>query len=123
MGLDSYIFSEEIPTEREDVLNKLDGTEAQRKKELYWRKHWEVVGFFNDYNGEEIENCDEFEITLECLTDFKKFLETHKEEEVDDGYNYYGENHITRLQDIKKIDNLIANTDFDKTKLYFYSWW
>jgi len=77
---------------------------------MYWRKCYEINDWF--CNMIDVENCKHIKVEKEELLALIEYL---KEEEGDD---YFKPN-----QEIKQLNDIIAETDWDNEEIYYYAWW
>ena len=121
MGLDSYLYKVDIKPEIEQVFDKLVGAGIEYEEVLYWRKNYALLEWFRE-NMCDIDNCVYHEVSKEI---FEKWLydlenDTLEYEYETDDEKYNIENMVRDMDMIMKI---LKETDFTKTKFFFYNWW
>ena len=118
MGLDMNIYRKPILSDREKLLNELDGTKEVWRDVIYWRKFWELQEVIGDIVGENIENCEKYKLNKENILDIINWLELSEyNKEID-------EEHRANFGDyIENLTKLIEETDFTKYELYYTGWW
>jgi len=112
MGLDTYLHRQEQKPEIEQVFDKLIGVDAEMEEVLYWRKNYNLLEWFRIRLG-EVDNCKYHEIDKSVFVDWLEALENET-------LNY--EFSIVK-RDKKMIIKILKETDFKKTKFFFYNWW
>lgn len=141
MGLDMYLLkrnASDIPT-----LNK-DGTEHYNWKEIaYWRKANAIHDWFLEYyNLPEDFNCQDQEVTAECLQELvdtcKFVLSKRYEPEAEEvaetnlptaggfffGGTDYDEYYYLKLEDtVEQLEKVIYETDWGNEIVCYTCWW
>lgn len=117
MGLDMSIYRKVKENTKEELLNKLEGKEEYIQV-AYWRKFWELQDAIVDILGENIENCKEYELDEDNIKSIIDWLEQNKDNK---DINEWSLSDIPN--DIKHLNRLIAETDFDVYKLIYSGWW
>jgi len=108
MGLDMYL-EKKSKNWKQKMLASLENKE-EYEEVRYWRKCYQIHDWFCD--NFEVENCEYAEVSKEELLQLVEYL---KEEEGDD---YFKPN-----EEIKQLNKIITETDWDNEEIYYYAWW
>ena len=100
---------------KQKILNSL-GDGKQDKEIAYWRKDWFIHGWFCENFG--VENCEDVIISKEDLLALIKHIKENAEE--DDKKEDWERD---RKIDIKKLNKIIDETDWENEEIYYYAWW
>ena len=111
MGLDSYLYKKSSNI-KQLILNELSD-ESGYEELAYWRKDYLIHEWFCD--NFEIENCEYAEITEEELLELVEYIKSNSEDNSEDFED--------RKEDIKLLNKIINETDWDNEGVYYYSWW
>lgn len=117
MGLDMSIYRKVRENTREEFLNKLEG-KSECVEVICWRKFYELEDVIGKILGVCIENCKEYELDEDNIKLIIHWLEQNEHNEDIDEWK---RNNIHN--DIKHLNNEIAEIDFDVYKLVYESWW
>ena len=135
MGLDMYLFKRKKFRENDKEYNEL--VRDAEEEVCYWRKANEIRNWFV-YNTDldEDDNCRFIELTREDLVYLKndciQVLENHSlADEImptASGFFFgsvdYDEYYFDSLEyTVKKIDEILENTDFNTEVIEYYEWW
>jgi hypothetical protein len=118
MGLDMSLYKRPL-SEKMRMLWKLDGRDEHIDL-MYWRKLYILNDFIiqNYYKGDGDGNCEDIPLTEGNILDIIDFLEKLKETDFEP---YYSTDN--RDDDVKKLKEIIDDTDFDNEEVYYHAWW
>lgn len=89
---------------KQEILNSLNN-ESGYETLRYWRKDYLIHEWF--YNNFEIKNCEYVNISKEKLLELVEYLEDEEDRKVD----------------IKELNKIIEQTDWENEEIYYYAWW
>jgi len=119
MGLDTTLYKLEMKPKLEEIYDKLAGGEMAFGKVFYWRNNHNLLDWFRKELG-GVNNGEYHEITKDSLINWLHDLKTQE-------LTYYDDYEEDLDDEMKKniimITKLLKETDFKKTKFYFYNWW
>jgi len=95
---------------KQKMLASLENKEDYEEV-MCWRKCWEIHDWF--CNNFEVENCEHIKIEKEELLELIEYLKEIKFED-----DFYKNN-----QEIKQLNKIITETDWDNEEIYYYAWW
>ena len=105
MGLDMYLFKKSKNI-KQKILNSLND-ESDYKEVAYWRKDYFIHEWFC-YNF-NVENCNYNEISKEDLLSLIEYIKSEEDED--------------RKEDIKILNKIIEETDWENEEIYYWAWW
>jgi len=95
---------------KQKMLDSLSNNEEYEQL-IYWRKCYEINDWF--CNNINVENCEHIKVSKEELLELIEYLGCIKFED-----DYFKSN-----QEIKQLNKVIEETDWDNEEIYYYAWW
>jgi HPt (histidine-containing phosphotransfer) domain-containing protein len=123
MGLDMY-------------LEKRRANSEEYEEIAYWRKANQIREWFNSHLENGVANCEYVQVSKEdleqLLEDCKKVLKDHTLAEdllpTSSGFFFgstdYDEEYFEALEDtVKRLEQVLEETDFENEDVYYSEWW